>query len=80
MCVCACACVRACVNAGCVSYEFAPFSCNIYGREGGELGKENVLVNQKNTELVDCVLVRSWVGCLGLSMLFRPIQIPHRLA
>ena len=66
VCVCVCVCVCARANTGCISYECATFSSNIYGREGGELSKENVLVNQKNTELVDCVLVRSWVGCLGL--------------
>jgi hypothetical protein len=64
--MCVCVCVRARANAGCISYECVPFSCNIYGREGSELSKENVLVDQKNTELVDLVLVRFWVGCLGL--------------
>jgi hypothetical protein len=63
--VCVCVCVF--VNTGCcISYECAPFSCNIYGREGGELSKENVLVDQKTTELVYCVLVKSWAGYLGL--------------
>ena len=37
-------CVCVCVIAGfCISYECAPFSCNVYGRKEGELSKENVL-------------------------------------